>query len=824
MYVRYDSLNRHEPLVMTLCNPGSIYSDTNHAPTKSIGILMDTSDEELCLNFNQLSELNFRVSRVHREDMCDDTHAYNLYKSIQARRLIYVTGIGYFVISDANEGYDTSGAHYKDIKAKSVESEIQNKKVPYIADGTYRFLGDEEKNQGLFELLISTLPLWRIGVVDETVASKHRTFTDVDTDSNILSFMLEKMQAAYECLFIFDTTHRTINVFDRNNYIHKTDIHITKQDLIRSLDITENSDNVYTALSVRGGEDVTIGAVNPIGTNVIYNFDNYLGWMSEELRNKVKAWQDEIESQSQSYYELNLQYYNKMQEWSNYTLELQKIDTQIKMYKRCRENIVAESNTSPVNIYNDTIVENGGIPITIHDELEETIAEIDRLIAACEEESNRNQSLLDAANEVINTLSSHIDTIKDGLSFENYFTPLEYEELCNYVFEGSYIDEYVVITDVMSYTERFEQIKTMYDRAKIALNKASRPSQEFSIDVENFLFVKEFAKWGEQLETGCIINVEIEQDDIAQLFLSNIIVNYDDKTLKMTFGNRLNKFDTKSLFDNMLGKISKSANTLNYIKDILHPIKQGELNHMRDALNASRNLTMSEGLSSNNEEVVIDGSGYSGKKKLSNGTYDPRQVKITGRSIVFTDDAWESCKVAIGELLLGNGDSMYGVNAQAIIGDIIMGNSLRILNKDGKDLLSVVDGKIEAQIGDVNSELTSMKMDANGLNIRIQSLEEADTEVKEVTTTTGYKFDADGLHIHKSGEEMTNVLDNTGMRVTRSNEDILTANNNGVNAINLTARKYLVIGENSRFENYSNGTDFRRTACFYIGAREEGET
>lgn len=822
MYVRYDSLNRHEPLVMTLCNPGSIYSDTNHAPTKSIGILMDTSDEELCLNFNQLSELNFRVSRVHREDMYDDTHAYNLYKSIQARRLIYVTGIGYFVISDANEGYDTSGAHYKDIKAKSVESEIQNKKVPYIADGTYRFLGDEEKNQGLFELLISTLPLWRIGVVDETVASKYRTFTDVDTDSNILSFMLEKMQAAYECLFIFDTTHRTINVFDQSNYMHKTDIHITKQDLIRSLDITENSDNVYTALSVRGGEDVTIGAVNPIGTNVIYNFDNYLGWMSEELRNKVRAWQDEIESQSQSYYELNLQYYNKMQEWSNYTLELQKIDTQIKMYKRCRENIVAESNTSPVNIYNDTIVENGGIPITIHDELEETIAEIDRLIAACEEESNRNQSLLDAANEVINTLNSHIDTIKDGLLFENYFTPLEYEELCNYVFEGSYIDEYVVITDVMSYTERFEQIKTMYDRAKIALNKASRPSQEFSIDVENFLFVKEFAKWGEQLETGCIINVEIEQDDIAQLFLSNIIVNYDDKTLKMTFGNRLNKFDTKSLFDNMLGKISKSANTLNYIKDILHPIKQGELNHMRDALNASRNLTTSEGLSSNNEEVVIDGSGYSGKKKLSNGTYDPRQVKITGRSIVFTDDAWESCKVAIGELLLGNGEAMYGVNAQAIVGDIIVGGGLRILDDKGNNLLSAVDGKIEAQIGSVNSNLANIKMEADGLNLRVQSLESANTEVTEVITSTGYKFGVDGLHIHKSGEEMTNVLDNTGMRVMRSGEDVLTANNNGVNVINLTARKYLIVGENSRFEDYNNGTDSKRTACFYIGAGGEG--
>lgn len=823
MYVKYNSLNRHEPLVMTLCNPGSVYSSTNCAPTKPLGILVDTSDEELCLNFNQLSELNFRVSRIRRDDIDDDSHVYNLYKSIQPRRLIYVTGIGYFVIADANEGYDTEGSHYKDIKAQSIEAEIQNKKIPYIADGTYRFLSNVESSAtiGLLETIVSALPLWTIGSVDETIASKYRTFTDVDTDSNTLSFMLDKMQEAYECIFIFDTTHRIINVYDQNNYTHRTDIHITKQDLIRSLDISENSDNLYTALSVRGNENTSIAAVNPIGTNVIYNFDNYIEWMSEGLGDKVVSWQNAVDAKSETYYNLNLQYYSKLEEASNYTFEIQKLEIQEKMYRRCRENIIAESSTDIVNAYNTTIEENGGTPITIHSEIEETIAEIDSLIAICEDDRNDNKAALDTVKQTLNSLNGQIDIIRDELSFENYFTASEYEELCSYIFEGSYIDEYVIITDTMSYSEQFEQIKTMYDRAKSALVKASRPTQEFSIDVENFLFTKEFEKWGEQLESGCIINVEIEQDDIALLFLSNIVVNYDDKTLKMTFGNRLNKFDTKSLFDNMLGKISKSANTLNYIKDILHPIKNGELNHMRNALDASRNLTMNAALASNNEEVVIDGSGYSGKKKLSNGAYDPRQVKITGSSIVFTDDAWESCKVAIGEMLMGNGETTYGVNAKAIVGDIIVGNSLHIIDNEGNNLLSAMDGKIEAQIGDVSSELASMKMEANGLSVRVQSLEEADTEVKEITTTTGYKFGADGLHIHKSGEEMTNVLDNTGMYITRSGEDILTANNDGVNAMNLTSRKYLTIGLNSRFENYSNGTDLNRTACFYIGTQED---
>ena len=82
-----------------------------------------------------------------------------------------------------------------------------------------------------------------------------------------------------------------------------------------------------------------------------------------------------------------------------------------------------------------------------------------------------------------------------------------------------------------------------------------------------------------------------------------------------------------------------------------------------------------------------------------------------------------------------------------------------------------------------------------------------------IKTSTGYTFDKDGLNIHKDGEEMHNTLDNKGMYVRRSGEDVLVADSDGVNAINLTARQYLIVGDNTRFEDYAGN----RTACFYIG-------
>lgn len=815
MIVRYSSLNRLEVPKFTLCSPGSVYN--NGMLGNVVGILADHEAEEIVFNFNSVSELNFRINKVRREDAEDNAHMYSLYRAVQNRRLIFVDDIGYFMITNIKDGY-SDGVHYKDVSAQSIDVEIQQKMIPYIKDGTYKFMSDGiETETGLIETIVEVLPLWTLGHVDESVAERYRTFEDVDTSLNCLGFLMDEMQDAYECIFIFDIVNRVINVYDQANYVRKTNIHLTKDDLINSLDITENADDIYTAISVMGDENVTISAINPTGANVIYNFDFYLSWMSEALREKVSTWEQAVKDALDTYYNLNLQYYNKLQSASDLNLDFQKYTTQITMYTRCRNNIVAESDTSLVGSYNTVIVENGGTPIEVYPEIADTLAYIDDLIAQCESGQENVKAELDAVNAEIAELKEQIQGIQGTLSITSYFTEAEYSELSHYIFEGSYTDEYVTITDIMSYSEKFAQMKILYDRAQSRLERVSQPTQEFDIDVENFIFVKEFEHWSEQLETGCLINVELDTDDIASLFLSNITINYDDHTLSMTFGNRFNKFDPRSLFDDVLGDVSKSANTLNYIKEILYPIKSGEFDSMKEALQTSRNLTMNNALASDGEEVVIDGSGYTGKKKLSNGTYDPRQVKLTGKNLVFTDDAWESCKVALGELLFGDGNSAYGINAETIIGDIIMGRNLRILDSDGNDLLTVVDGKIESQVGDINSALTLIQQNADNLSIRIQSLEDENNEVHEVITTTGYKFGADGLTIQRSGNEIKNLLDHTGMYVTRSGDNILTANNEGVNAINLTARQYLIVGANSRFEDYSNGTDSNRTACFYIG-------
>lgn len=141
--------------------------------------------------------------------------------------------------------------------------------------------------------------------------------------------------------------------------------------------------------------------------------------------------------------------------------------------------------------------------------------------------------------------------------------------------------------------------------------------------------------------------------------------------------------------------------------------------------------------------------------------------------------------------------------------------------KKFSEILGLIDDsrkKVDSVASELHDEIkqtaTELSRDTESINIAVKQI--TDNGVDRVETKTGYTLDHDGLTISKSGEEMTNLLDNTGMYVKRGNDNILTANNKGVDAVNLHAKTYLIVGEGdgrSRFEDYL--TD--RTGCFWIG-------
>ena len=90
------------------------------------------------------------------------------------------------------------------------------------------------------------------------------------------------------------------------------------------------------------------------------------------------------------------------------------------------------------------------------------------------------------------------------------------------------------------------------------------------------------------------------------------------------------------------------------------------------------------------------------------------------------------------------------------------------------------------------------------------------TGIDAITTETGYTFNSEGLNVSKSDSEMSTLITEDGMTVSKGDEVMLKADNQGVTAKNLHAETYLWIGLNSRFEDFTQ-QEKNRTGCFWVG-------
>jgi hypothetical protein len=143
--------------------------------------------------------------------------------------------------------------------------------------------------------------------------------------------------------------------------------------------------------------------------------------------------------------------------------------------------------------------------------------------------------------------------------------------------------------------------------------------------------------------------------------------------------------------------------------------------------------------------------------------------------------------------------------------------SVRSLEKTTTDNINNINDNID----DLRKEVNLIISD-DSVDIEIQNIK--NNGVTKLDTGMGTKFDLDGMTVNKIdsdgnpvGETNTRITEN-GMTVNNNanGKPVLEANKDGVDAKDLHATTYLIIGKGSgrsRFEDYPNN----RTACFWIG-------
>lgn len=188
------------------------------------------------------------------------------------------------------------------------------------------------------------------------------------------------------------------------------------------------------------------------------------------------------------------------------------------------------------------------------------------------------------------------------------------------------------------------------------------------------------------------------------------------------------------------------------------------------------------------------------------------QIKAVSESIDAADrDSFE--KVTQEELfnkLTNNGTShgLFFVNGQIFINATYLASGTIQADLIKSGVLASKDGSFSLNLDTGEFTITGMASQSDLNALRQEGVE------KIVTPVMKFSMSDDGLRIKKPGEEIGNKMTHEGMEVSRGSEPMLRADKDGVIATDVTVRNFLNMGENSRFEDYSDGVDTARTGCF----------
>ena len=305
---------------------------------KLIGAL-NGQNRHIILRFNDLSELTFSVPKVSNRE--------SDYDMVATKRLVFVDKIGWFKISSVVEETEgdiiekkvTAESHQAIFKDRGFASEervymfynpndplderydaTNLRAMPSVVGQLYQQLGIKVALNNTEIKPTEDRVDWTIIYIDPSLkfsaASFNAMYESAEGATNVCrafeanedlygyDFIINHAERAFKVVFEFDFLYHTITVKRLQDITIPTDIYLSFDNLINSVSVTENAENIVTVMNC-AGNDLDIRTVNPMGTNYIVNFDFYkkrksddgkidYPWMSEELISALEDWRLEF--------------------------------------------------------------------------------------------------------------------------------------------------------------------------------------------------------------------------------------------------------------------------------------------------------------------------------------------------------------------------------------------------------------------------------------------------------------------------------------------------------------------------------------------------
>lgn len=304
------------------------------------------------------------------------------------------------------------------------------------------------------------------------------------------------------------------------------------------------------------------------------------------------------------------------------------------------------------------------------------------------------------------------DEVRNSMDLEAYLGEDLWKELCTYRREDEYSNQNFV-SDGLTNSELIANALDFLKKAKKEIYKSAMLQHSISATLNNLLVIPEFKPIVDFFSVGNWIRVRVD-DNIYRLRLIGYEVNYSDlSTISVSFSDVTQTADGLSDVASVLSKASSLTSSFNAVT------KQADRGNDAAAILAN---WFSNGLSAtktklidnaSDQNIVIDEHGALFRKRNPiTEQYEDTQMKIVNSTVAITDDNWASSKTAVGKIYYTDPETgalkeAFGVNGEAIVGKLFLGEQLKLYNKGGS-LLFNEDGQLILSSGVDKADLNEI--------------------------------------------------------------------------------------------------------------------
>lgn len=289
-------------------------------------------------------------------------------------------------------------------------------------------------------------------------------------------------------------------------------------------------------------------------------------------------------------------------------------------------------------------------------------------------------------------LQNYIDNeklaIQKSLDFQSFIGEDLWLEFCSYRREDKYSNDNY-ISDGLNNAELFQMANEFVQVAQNEIYKSAELQHSITSTLKNLLVLKEFEPLVKDFQVGNWLRVMVD-DKLYKLRLIEYRIDYDNlSTISVTFSDTVKVNSPIVSVQEAISQASSMATTYSSVK---RQAKQGEKSNsvISGWANNGLDTTATKIVGgADNQTQTWDEHGMLFKKYDSiSDSYDNEQLKIINSTIAITDDNWETVKTAIGAYYYFHPETgelirAYGVNAEVMVGQLIIGEHLGIYNDNG---------------------------------------------------------------------------------------------------------------------------------------------